>query len=165
MNVEVIEAGPDLMPVILNLGRYYTYDFTQFIGFRCPDSGLYRTDIWEKYWTEDDRWPFLLKVDGELAGFAFVGPDGTQPDSQYDIGEFFIMRKFRGRGVGQHVAFDVFDRFRGRWEVRQAVQNAPATAFWRKVVDRYTRGNYHELPEPVQSGEWTNVVQTFDNTK
>ncbi len=120
--------------------------------------------MWEKYWSEDDRWAFLVRVDGELAGFVLVGPDGTQRDTQYDIGEFFILRKFRGQGVGQRVAFDIFDRFRGRWEVRQVVQNKPATAFWRKVVDRYTGGNYHELPEPVQNAEWTNVVQTFDNT-
>jgi predicted acetyltransferase len=165
MGVHVIEAGEDVKSVVMNLGLYYTYDFTEFLGFRCPDSGLFRTDIWEKYWTDPDRWAFLVKVDGELAGFVLVGPDGTQPDSQYDVGEFFIMRRLRRRGIGQKAAFDVFDRFRGRWEVRTIVQNEPALAFWRKVVHRYTGGNCHQLPEPVTCGQWDQIVQTFDNTE
>jgi len=165
MKVDVIEAGEDLKAVVLNLGRYYIYDFSEFCGFRCPDDGLFQTSQWEKYWTEPDRWPFLVRVDGELAGFVFVGPDGTQPQSQYDFGEFFIMRKFRRRGVGQRVAFELFDRFRGPWEVRVLVQNAPAQAFWRTVVGRYTGGHYHELPEPVPCGKWLDIVLTFDNTE
>ena len=178
MGVEVIEAGADMKSVVVNLGLYYVYDFTEFLGFPCGDDGLFRTNHWEKYWTDPDRRAFLVKVDGELAGFVLVGPNGTQevsnpvtsgleprPGSQYDVGEFFIMRKFRRRGIGQKVAFDVFDRFRGRWEVRVVVQNEPALAFWHKVLRRYTAGNCHELPEPVTCGQWRYIVQTFDNTE
>ncbi len=164
MEVEIIEAGEDLKGVVMNLALYYAHDFTEFVGFRCPDDGLFRTGHWDKYWCEPDRWAFLVRVDGEPAGFVLVGPDGSQPESQYDVGEFFIMRKFRGRGIGQRVAFSIFGRFPGRWEVRQLVQNPPATAFWRKVIDRYTGGDFRELPEPVQCGQWLDVVQTFDNT-
>ena len=72
MPVEIIEAGPDLRPVVLNLGLYYIHDFTEFIGFRCPEGGLFRTSCWDKYWAEPGRWAFLIKVDGELAGFVLV---------------------------------------------------------------------------------------------
>jgi predicted acetyltransferase len=164
MTIEIIEAGLDLKPVVLSLALYYIHDFTDFIGFRCPDSGLFRTSHWEKYWTELNRWAFLMKCDGEPGGFALVGPDGTQPDTKFDMGEFFIMRKFRRRGLGQQVAFNIFDRFRGRWEVGVVVQNKPALDFWRKVIDRYAGGNHQELFEPLRHGRWMCVVQTFDNT-
>ena len=101
MDIEMVEAGEDMKSVVLNLGLYYIYDFSETLGFRCPDSGLFGTGCFEQYWSEPDRWPFLVKVDGELAGFVFVGPDGTQAESQYDVGEFFVLRKFRKRGVGQ----------------------------------------------------------------
>jgi len=165
MATEIVEAGPDLKAVVLNLGLYYIHDFTDFLGFRCPDNGLFRTSHWEKYWTEPDRRAFLIKCDGEPAGFALVGPDGTQPDTQFDMGEFFIMRKFRRRGLGQQAAFSLFDRFRGRWEVRVVVQNKPALDFWRKVIDRYTGGKHRELPDPVKQGQWLEVVQLFDNSR
>jgi predicted acetyltransferase len=164
MTVEIVEAGVELKPVVLNLCAYYIYDFTEFLGVRCGDDGLFRTGIWEKYWSEPRRWAFLIRVDAEPAGFVLVGPDGTQADSQYDMGEFFIMRKFRGRGLGQQVAFNIFGRFPGRWEVRTVVPNKPALAFWRKVIGRYTNGNCRELPEPARSGHSLVVVQTFDNS-
>ena len=163
MEIEIIPAGPDLKSVVLNLGLYYIYDFTEMLGFRCPDSGLFRTDIWDKYWTEPNRWPFLFRVGGEVAGFALVHTECSQPDTQYDMDQFFIMRKFRRRGLGGAAAMGLFDRFRGRWEVRQVVQNLPAQAFWRKVIGRYTGGKYRELPEPVQVEDWLDVVQLFDN--
>jgi predicted acetyltransferase len=165
MKTEIIEAGADLKHVVCNLGLYYIYDFTDFLAFRCPDGGLFRTDCWDKYWSEPGRFAFLVKVDGEPAGFVLVGNDGTQPETQYDMGEFFIMRKFRGRGLGQQVACNIFDRFRGRWEVRVVVQNNPALAFWRKVIGRYTGGKFQQLPEPVKHGQWTDWVHTFDNTQ
>ena len=165
MGVEVMEAGADMKSVVMNLGLYYVYDFTEFLGFRCGDDGLFRTSHWEKCWTDPGRRAFLGKVDGELAGFVLVGPSGTQPDSQYDVSEFFIMRKFRRRGIGQEVAFDVFDRFRGRWEVRVVVENQPALAFWRKVIRRYADGSRIELPEPVTCGQRRYIVQTFDNAE
>jgi predicted acetyltransferase len=165
MSIEIIEAGSELKAVVLNLALYYIHDFTEFIGFRCPDSGLFHTSCWEKYWSEPNRWAFLIRCDGEPAGFALVGPDGSQKDTQFDMGEFFIMRKFRKRGLGQEAAVNIFDRFRGRWEVRVVVQNKPALDFWRKVIDRYTGGRRQELPEPVKQGDWWDVVQTFDNSR
>jgi len=164
MTLEIIEARPDLKPVVLNLGLYYIYDFTEFVGFRCPDDGLFRRSHWDKYWTEPGRWAFYVKVDGEPGGFVLVSTEGTQPGTMYTIEEFFIMRKFRKRGLGQKVAFDILNRFRGKWEVREVVQNEPAIAFWRKVIERYTQGRYTELPEPVQHGKYVWVVQTFDNS-
>jgi predicted acetyltransferase len=163
MNVEVIPAGIDAQSVVLNLALYYIHDFTDFLGFRCPDSGLFRTSHWGIFWSEANRWAFLVKVDGELAGLVLVGPDGAQPTSQYDVAEFFILRKFRRKGVGEQAARDVFNRFRGRWEVRVIVENEPALAFWRRVLSRYTSGRYVELPEPITCGQWQDRVLTFDN--
>ena len=60
MGIEIIESGLELKSVVLNLGLYYVYDFTEFIGFRCPDSGLYRANIWDKYWAEPGRRAFLV---------------------------------------------------------------------------------------------------------
>jgi predicted acetyltransferase len=163
MNIDVVQAPADLKPVVLNLSQYYIYDFSEYLGFAVTDAGQFRADCFDKYWTESDRWAFLLRVDGEWAGFAFVGPDGSQAQSKYDFGEFFVMRKFRRRGVGQAFAFDLFNRFTGPWEVRVLVENTSAQAFWRKVVHRYTDGHYTELPEPVQCGQWRDIVLTFNN--
>ena len=59
--------------------------------------------------------------------------------------EFFVLRKYRGRGVGASVATQLFDRFPGKWEVRELAQNVAALAFWRAVIARYTDGRFVEV--------------------
>jgi predicted acetyltransferase len=60
------------------------------------------------------------------------------------------MRKYRGRGVGARAAAFLFDRFPGRWTVRQQLANRAATAFWRKAI-RYPFQEHERGAEIVQS--------------
>ena len=98
----------------------------------------------------------MLRAGEETAGFVLVRADIEEGD--YEIGEFFVLRKFRGQGVGERIARQLFDRFRGRWEVMQLVRNAPAVAFWRRVIDRYSGGNFKEQQGRNQWGQ-TNVIR------
>ncbi|WP_308636812.1 hypothetical protein [Paenibacillus silvisoli] len=91
-------------------------------------------------------------MDGEIAGFVFLKLDVRQTylslstaEKANVISEFFIMRKFRGHGVGRTVACSLFDQFPGQWEVRQTVGNKPAYAFWKQVISKYKQdGAYQE---------------------
>jgi predicted acetyltransferase len=61
-----------------------------------------------------------------------------------------VLRKYRGRGVGAQAAASLFDRFPGRWTVRQQLTNPTATAFWRKVI-RYPFQEHEQGTEIVQT--------------
>jgi predicted acetyltransferase len=63
------------------------------------------------------------------------------------MAEFFVMKKYRQRGVGRKIAYQLFDRFHGVWKIAQIEENMPAQAFWRKVISEYTNGNYEEIRE------------------
>ena len=96
----------------------------------------------DAYWDNPDREPFIIRVDGELAGFALVKKGvGGAP---HQIGEFFVMAKFGGKGVGRAVAVDIFDRFPGHWLIHEMWNNYKAQAFWRGVINGYTNGHYEE---------------------
>ena len=73
------------------------------------------------------------------------------------------MRKFRRMGIGRKAAFQVFDRFRGAWEVLQTRENLAAQAFWRAVIGEYTDGDFEETDVDVEG--WRGAVQTFDNSR
>ena len=75
------------------------------------------------------------------------------------MAEFFVVRPLRGRGVGAAAARALFDRFGGRWEVRQTESNAPALAFWRAVIAAYTGGAFSESFQ--QTAAWRGPVQSF----
>ncbi|MFH1676432.1 MAG: GNAT family N-acetyltransferase [bacterium] len=127
-------------PVLRNLMELYLHDFTEFDNADIGDNGLYGYEYLDCYWTEEDRYSFLVRVDGRLAGFVLV----HKIAGINTIAEFFVMRKYRRRGVGTEVAIRIFDRFRGKWNVTQMSYNVPAQSFWRKVIRKYTGGEYME---------------------
>jgi predicted acetyltransferase len=106
-----------------------------------------------------------VRVDAEPAGFALVHRRSriTGDADTSDVAESFVMRPHRRKGVGSQAAVDLFDRFRGRWEVRQIHANVAATHFWRAVIARYTGGRYTEVT--YDDERWRGPVQAFDNSR
>ena len=99
------------------------------------------------WWIRDGCRRFLIRADGQAAGFVIVnpGPRALPDGVDYDIQDFFVAHKYRRRGVGRRAALAAFGRFRGRWEVVQLAGNAPAVAFWNRVIAEHTGGDYERL--------------------
>lgn len=148
METKILIARPEDQPIVENLARFYVYDMYRHCGFiedafwKVPENGLFECVDLSSYWNEPGRHPFIIRVDEELAGFALVNKVGSSSDVDWNMGEFFVVSKFQGRGVGRRAAKMIFDRFPGVWEVRQIPQNQPAVDFWEKVVSEYTNGDY-----------------------
>jgi predicted acetyltransferase len=159
--VSMRPAAAEDRAVLENLAQLYTYDWSEMSHFDIGENGRFEDMALAPYWTDDWRHPFLLRVGDRLAGFALILERSrlTGAPGVFDMAEFFVLRKFRRQGVGLQAAFTAFDRFKGRWEVRQRDENAAATAFWRRAIGEYTRGNYQEVR--WNSPKWTGLVQTF----
>lgn len=139
-NIRVATAADTDLPVLANLFQFYRYDIGATRGDAGEDvrpDGRYPAPEYLGSFRADTRCaPFLVFVDGHLAG----------DPSVRDILDFFIVRKYRGQGIGSTVARMIFDRFLGRWEVRAHTRNQAAQTFWRRVIATYTGGRYTELP-------------------
>ena len=159
MNVTLHEATEEDLPIAKNLVPYYIYDMSEYLGWPCTADGRFDgCDKLPSYWKEPGKHAFMLRAGQEIVGFALVRGNHDEDDVDYSIGEFFILRKFRGQGVGECIARQLFDRFRGRWEVEQLARNEPAIAFWRKIIDRYTGGRFDERERESPWGEM-NVIR------
>jgi predicted acetyltransferase len=145
VDVEVTQALDDDRTIVRRLLQLYHYDFSEFDGSDVNPHGEYLHRYLDEYWTDSDRKAFLFRVEGALAGFALVFTGDPR-----DIAEFFVMRKYRGRGVGARAAASLLDQFPGRWTVRQQLTNPAATAFWRKAI-RYPFQEHEQDAEIVQS--------------
>ena len=163
--VELVEVTTDDVLVLERLGQLYQYDFSEFDGGLVGDDGRFGWIDWRKFFTEADAHAFLVRVDGQIAGFAAV----YRGEAFRDAGEqvwwmdnFFVMRGYRQRGVGERVVLDLFARFPGTWEIAQLSSNVAAQAFWRSILGRYTSGTYEEI---VLSDErWRGPVQYVRTT-
>lgn len=138
---------------IQNLGRFYVYEMSKYCGFlptwETPSNGLFESIDLSSYFEKTDRYAFLIKVEDELAGFVLINKVGSTPDVDWNIGEFFIVSKFQGKGVGSYVAEQVFSQFPGVWETSQIPENTAAIKFWNKVVSRYSHGQFEKTLKTV----------------
>lgn len=131
MAVTLHRATDADLPVVLNLVPLYLHDMSEHTGWPCNADGTFTgCDRMASYWQEPGKHAFVLKNDKELAGFAMVRGNHDEPDIDFSIAEFFVLRKFRRRGVGQYVAAALFDQFRGRWMVEVFMANTVAIEFW-----------------------------------
>lgn len=130
--------------LLARLMELYLYEFSQFSLEDVNEYGCYGYRHIDDYWNEEGRFPYLIRVDGKIAGFALICPhcDYRKEEDARCIGEFFVLLKYRRKGVGKKAAVQLFDRHRGRWEVCCWKNNLPACRFWQKVVEEYTGGRY-----------------------
>ena len=159
-------AGPDERDRLAALFELYLYDFSEILHLEIGDDGRFRPPSLDFYWTDPRCHPFLIRVDGRLAGFALVQErnclTGEEEREVCDVAEFFVLRRYRRRGVGERAARWIFDRFRGPWVVRQRAENRAATAFWRRTIERYTSGRFDDLV--LDNEQWRGPVQRFDTS-
>jgi predicted acetyltransferase len=141
--INLVSVTKEQEQTLHNIMQFYIYEFSSYIpAIKLEENGAYSPFNLEDYWTTEDHYAFLIKDDTELVGFALL-KTGLHEEHHY-INEFFIMKKFSGKGYGAAAAKSLFDRFPGKWKITQIHNNYPAQAFWRKVVNDYTNGFYKE---------------------
>lgn len=156
MLITLAKATLEDKETIQNLGRFYVYEMFRYCGFlpgwKTPANGLFECIDLSSYCAQPDRHAFLIKVDDELAGFVLINKVGSTSDVDWNIGEFFVVSKFQGKGVGRFAAEQIFKQFPGIWETTQIPENKAAIDFWDKVVTRVSQNHFERtlkiIPEP-----------------
>ncbi len=167
MDIQITDVPYEDKTILYNLIQLYRYDSSEFDGHVLNEHGFYLYKYLDNQWTEDYRRPFIVKVDGEIAGFVFVILDVPKEFTVLSLAEetnvisdFFIMRKYRGKGVGKEVAFSIFNQFSGTWEIKQTYGNKIAYRFWKKIISEYNGTS--QLQEKILSNEkWNGPVMVF----
>lgn len=151
--INLISATIQDYPIIQNLAHFYVYDISRYCGhlpgWQCPEDGLFKSADFKKYFIEENHFPFIVRVNKELAGFVLIDKIGSIPSVDWHIDEFFILAKFQRQGIGQKVAEKIWSQFRGHWELSVIPQNTRALSFWRQVIGEYTQHAFREILKPV----------------
>lgn len=93
------------------------------------------------------------------AGFILIDL-GHEP---FNVNEFYVLPCYRQNGVGEKFFYSVLERYPGAWQVKQLEGAEKAKNFWRKVINKYTAGNFRE--EKYNDGYWGVVTRQLFNTK
>lgn len=140
LQVEVIPATVEQAPILANLLQLYAHDFSEFHDVEFGPDGKFTYNLLPLYWSDPRRRPFLVWVEGKLAGFVLTtrGSIISGDLKVWDLAEFFVVRAFRRRGVGTHAAHQVWRQLPGLWEVRVMPANVSAQYFWGRAICAFT---------------------------
>jgi len=148
--IKFIAASIEDYPVIQNMASYYSYDMSEYMGWAQQNDGMQSVGMdYKKYWVAENTFPFIIKIQDELVGFVIVDNNVSDLSNNFNIAQFFILRKFKGKGIGRYVAFQCFDKFFGKWEVFVMPGNEGAYRFWRKIINDYTQHHFNEYTRTV----------------
>ena len=149
-NIEVCVAAAEEEPILANLLELYAHDFSDFLDIEMSPDGRYGYAQLPLYWREPNRHPLLVRVDGNLAGFALVKGD----ENGWDMAEFFVVRRYRRRGIGSDIAHKVWRQFPGRWAVRVMESNQSAQQFWERAIRGFAGETVHAVRVEKEGKGW-----------
>lgn len=102
-SIELHPVERDELQIIENLMQFYLYDFSEWLPLKLAKHGFFALQPNDAYWRHPATRPFLIRVDGELAGFITVDEETHIDGAEFNIGYFFVTRRMRGQGVAQFV--------------------------------------------------------------
>ncbi len=161
MKIEIQSIPLEQKIILRNLMQLYQYDFSELSGEDINEYARFEYNYLDYYWTEEKRFPYLIRVEDKIAGFVLVNDHllSNHNGEARSLAEFFILRKFRRRGIGSQVAKKIFSSHSGPWEVTTLEYNKAAISFWTKTISDYTNGKFEEI---VRNGDdWDGRIYKF----
>jgi predicted acetyltransferase len=139
--------------LIRNLFEHYIHDMSEWLNIDTQPDGSYSYDTSHLWRNGCDI--YLAKIGDAIAGFAIVGSavEWTGDSGVHDVREFFILRRYRRRGVGRCLASLLWEAHAGEWLVRVFASNTPAVRFWRGAISR-GHASYTEERRMVNARPW-----------
>ena len=129
--------------VIFNLIQHYLDELSRFPDEE-PDykdaDGVYQYRYLDAYWTEKERFPYLMRCEENIAGFALVRVK-VEDGGLWEIAEFYVLPEFRQRGLAMASVTEIFKRHPGEWKIMFNKHNQPGRALWQKVAERFSKGD------------------------
>ncbi|WNZ53954.1 GNAT family N-acetyltransferase (plasmid) [Microbulbifer sp. MKSA007] len=157
MSIELKPMIQADVPALMNLFQLYLYDMSKYMHWPISKEGRFEFDenIVLAYFQQADHHPYFIMSSSEIAGFALVRRYPYDADL-IDMGQFFILGKFKRQGLGQAALRACLQRHPGDWQVRVLPQNAGAQSFWTKTIAALTNSAHH-----ISTGDYQGTEMTF----
>ena len=159
-----LETAAGKRQTVENLFQLYVHDFADFWATRQVELGedgrFPPYPPLAAYWSEPGAEPWLIRADGELAGFVLIDKHShSRQPVDFNMGEFFVARLYRREGVGSIAARLAIGERKGQWEIAVARRNLPAQPFWRAIAAGAATGPVDEIDQDDE--HWNGMILRF----
>lgn len=143
MNYKIEKVKKEEKEILYRMLQFALYDGSQYINNKITNKGLFEYKWFDNYFTDDDRMAYFIRNDSdELVGFVMINQNMKVESIGHSVAEFLILPHYRRNHIGKQIAFEVFSRFKGNWEVEPIENSDEAYYFWQNVIKEYTSNNY-----------------------
>ncbi len=148
MQIELVPASAEQLPLIANLYQYYAYESSDWEEEDVETDGRFyiHEPHLQRYWQDADWSARLILADGFIAGFLLVECSELPGIDALELADLFILKKYRRMGIGRALAQQVLGSG-GSWLVRFYGQDQLAAAFWRKILAELELGSRQVWPD------------------
>ena len=142
MNYTLDKVTLDEKEILYNLLQFAIYDGSQYIENDLNENAKFQYKWFDNYFTDEDRDAYFIKRGKTYLGFVMINENLKFNSNGKCIAEFLIMPQYRRNHIGKKVAMEIFEKYRGYWEVEPMKNSKQAYLFWKKTIKEYTSGNY-----------------------
>lgn len=137
MSVRIDAVTEENLQVFNRLMQSYECEFSSITGKKPKPDGTFDLDTH----LDQKHLGFLGYLENIPFGFSLIR---LKEGKCFEVCEFFVVPAFRKQQLGFELSRMLWDRFPGRWEIKQIAGAEGARAFWRRTVARYTSGRFEE---------------------
>jgi predicted acetyltransferase len=100
-------------------------------------AGQFHYPYLDAYWIEDQRFPYLIRTDEAVAGFALIR---LAKLGLWEVAEFYIKPEFRRMGIGELAALCIIQHHPGNWRISFNKHNYAGVRLWTTIAPKLATG-------------------------
>ncbi len=150
MNYQIVKAKLEDKDKLYRFLQLSLYDGSQYINNEINEDIIYEYKWFDAYFKDSDRDAYFIKDGDKYLGFVFVNENLKFLEKGKCIAEFLILPRYRRNHIGKRVAFEIFDKYPGDWEVQPMENNRVAYSFWENTIKDYTNNHYEKKNDGIE---------------
>ena len=153
-SIKIEKVDYENKQVLKNIYQYYLHDLSAYNDEDIDGEGLYDVNFLDLFWEKEGLSAFFIEINEQILGFILLQSGKYAPPSgeDYYVSEFFILKKYRRKGVGRKAVETLFGMFSGNYLLAQMPNNNPAIKFWKSIYLQLTL-DYKENLEDSREGK------------
>jgi predicted acetyltransferase len=119
MNIFLEKVKEENKDILFRLLQYSLYEESANDLNEINEDAIFEYEYFNSYFTDDDRDAYFIREldTNKILGFAMINTYMQVFESGHSIAEFMVIPKYRRNHIGEKVAFELFDKYRGNWGI------------------------------------------------
>lgn len=143
MEIYLSEVKKEEKEILYRLLQYSLFEESEYDSNEMTKEAIFEYKYFDLYFTEDNRYAFFIKEQetDKLLGFVMINKYMQKFEDGHSIAEYLVIPKYRRNKIGKKIAFEIFDKYPGNWEVKPSYKSEKAYLFWKNTIEEYTNNN------------------------